>query len=524
MKRNIIGEGSYGCVHKPSLHCNVNPSPNFDYKNYVSKIMKTKHAKEELSEFVILKNIDPTEEYHLGKPILCKPKLDDIDVKLDISKCNHIKIENIEADPDNYSLLVLKYGGPDLKVFSYTFLNAYLKIDKEQRVDAFWLEVHHLIKGLKFFKTNGLVHNDIKPQNILFNLSNGQMRYIDFGLMRTKKDIIESSKTNKNYLGIYHWSYPMDCGFMDKQQFNNYYHRNSSRRTIWQNQLSELIVTNSNVNTLNLPINSPESFSILYTYLNPTYTVPNAATQYGYINSFFDGFNDLIKNNSYANVLNHTTDSIDVFGLGFTLQFMANSFKRLNAMSLENYTRLSAFFHKMYDFNPITRVIDIDLLLSEYENILLEIGILTKVGKSFENNILINKVSVPPSIINKSKSDEKSKPKHLSVALQKMADKDAINIVVNCGNDKELNPISKRCVNKCKTGFNRNDKFQCKKKTQKNIRPSHSGQPSRTKQLIKFCPSDKELNPVSKRCVNKCKPGFNRNDKFQCRKKTKKIY
>ena len=39
MKRNIIGEGSYGCVHKPSLHCNVNPSPNFDYKNYVSKIM-----------------------------------------------------------------------------------------------------------------------------------------------------------------------------------------------------------------------------------------------------------------------------------------------------------------------------------------------------------------------------------------------------------------------------------------------------------------------------------------------------
>ena len=288
--------------------------------------------------------------------------------------------------------------------------------------------------------------------------------------------------------------------------------------------MSELIVTNSNVNTLNLPINSPESFSILYTYLNPTYTVPNAATQYGYINSFFDGFNDLIKNNSYANVLNHTTDSIDVFGLGFTLQFMANSFKRLNAMSLENYTRLSAFFHKMYDFNPITRVIDIDLLLSEYENILLEIGILTKVGKSFENNILINKVSVPPSIINKSKSDEKSKPKHLSVALQKMADKDAINIVVKCGNDKELNPISKRCVNKCKTGFNRNDKFQCKKKTQKNIRPSHSGQPSRTKQLIKFCPSDKELNPVSKRCVNKCKPGFNRNDKFQCRKKTKKIY
>ena len=153
---------------------------------------------------------------------------------------------------------------------------------------------------------------------------------------------------------------------MNIRQFQNYKNRNVPRRTFWKNELSQLIVTDSKINTLDLPINNPESFKILFTYLNPDDTVPDAATQYGYINSFFDGFDDLIKTKSYNEVLNHTTDSIDVFGLGFTLQFMANCFKRLNALSLEDYTRLSTFFHKMYDFNPVTRVIDIDLLLNEY--------------------------------------------------------------------------------------------------------------------------------------------------------------
>ena len=61
----FLGEGSYGCVHKPSIHCKTPPNPNFDYKKYVSKIMKTTNAEEELAEFVTIGNIDPTNEYHL---------------------------------------------------------------------------------------------------------------------------------------------------------------------------------------------------------------------------------------------------------------------------------------------------------------------------------------------------------------------------------------------------------------------------------------------------------------------------
>lgn len=514
MKRIIVGEGAYGCVHKPSIHCKTSPKPNFDYKKYVSKIMKTKNAEQELAEFVTIGNIDPTDEYHLGQPIICKPNLDEQNVKDDIKRCKYIKLDDIEANPNNYSLLVLKFGGPDLKALCNKYLTKYLEKDKYIRTDKFWLEVHHLIKGLKFFRDNGIIHNDIKPQNILFDSTNGKMKYIDFGLMRTKKAVIDSSKDSTNFLGIYHWSYPFDCGFMDKKQFNNYKGRNNTRRTYWKDSISEMIVTNSKNNPLSLPINKPESFSILFTYLNPDNTVPNAATQYGYINSFFDGFNEMIKTQSYNDILNHTADSIDVFGLGFTLQFMANCFKRLNALSLEDFTKLSTFFHKMYDFNPLTRVIDIEQLLNEYEGILLEIGILTRLGKSFENNNLVNKPPAPPVIMAEAKSDEKTPPQHLSAALQELADKDPIEITVRCPEGKEFNPITKRCVKKCKEGYERNDKFKCRKT--KKIKSF------RTKS-VKICSSEQELNPITNRCVKKCPDGYFRNDKFACRKRIRTI-
>jgi len=517
MKRLIIGEGSYGCVHKPSIHCKTLPSPDFNYKKYVSKIMKTKNARDELAEFVTIGRIDPTDEYHLGEPILCKPDLDELNVKKDIGKCKYIKINEIEAKPDDYSLLVMTYGGPDLKAFCNKYLSKYLDNNKELRTDKFWLEVHHLLKGLKFFKDNGIVHNDIKPQNILFNPTNGTLKYIDFGLMRTKQEVINSSKNNDNYLGIFHWSYPFDCGFMDKQRYDNYNNLNTSRKRNLQDELVSMVISNKKTNTFNLPIKHPDAFEILFTYLNPNNAIPDASTQFGYISSFFDGFNELIARNSYNSVLERIVDSIDIFGLGFTLQFILNCFKHNNAFNLPDYTRLSAFFLKMYDFNPATRVIEIDALINEYENILLEIGILLRLKKSFKNNMLVNKPPAPPVIMTQSIIDSKSPPQKLSPALQAFADKDAFEISVKCPSDKEFNPIAKRCVKKCKPGYTRNGQFKCYNTAKKQTRKIRSNSKSKTKSP-KTCPADKDLNPRTKRCVKKCKPGFSRNANFQCRK------
>jgi superfamily II DNA or RNA helicase len=88
-----------------------------------------------------------------------------------------------------------------------------------------------------------------------------------------------------------------------------------------------------------------------------------------------------------------------------------------------------------------------------------------------------------------------------------------------CPEDKELNPNTKRCVNKCKDGYERDEEFHCKKsKTGKmRVQPEQSIQ--LTKKATKTCPEGKELNEKTNRCVNECKSGYERDDKFECKKK-----
>ena len=52
MTKKVIGEGAYGCVHKPSIHCKK--KSGFDYDDYVSKLMQNEHA---ISEFLVLMQI-----------------------------------------------------------------------------------------------------------------------------------------------------------------------------------------------------------------------------------------------------------------------------------------------------------------------------------------------------------------------------------------------------------------------------------------------------------------------------------
>jgi serine/threonine protein kinase len=394
-ERNVIGEGAYGCVHKPSLHClntnkNTNTKPKINYKNVVSKIMKTEDAEKELKEFIVIGSYDNTNEYHLGMPILCPPELNDKIINNEISKCKHIDFKEVKKDPNDYKILLLKFGGPDLKNLCNSQLKTYLKKNTKLKTDKFWLEVHHLLKGIKFFKDNGIVHNDIKPQNILFDMKTNKLVFIDFGLMRSKEEIVSSSKKSDNFLGIYHWSFPFDCGLMNRNKWTAYKKLTKAKKTTYKNQLYKMIVNDSKKNTFNISIKNPSSFNLLFSYINPNEDTLTDSVKYGYIEQFFDGYNNLVSESSYETMLDETIDSIDVYGLGFTLQYILNCFYRQNVLDQFFFKRLSTFFHKMYDFNPETREINIDNLIDEYENILLDTGILTRLKKSFENHTIVN--------------------------------------------------------------------------------------------------------------------------------------
>jgi hypothetical protein len=140
----------------------------------------------------------------------------------------------------------------------------------------------------------------------------------------------------------------------------------------------------------------------------------------------------------------------------------------------------------MYDFNSETRELNIDNLINEYETILLETGILTRLKMSFENNNLIKRKPIltrMKKIYSNSKSKSKLNTKSLSKELELFAKLDPSSSVLS------KSSLSKS-MNKSSDTF---DRLQ-----------------------IKSCPPNKELNLVTNRCNKKCKPGQTRNSKFRC--------
>jgi hypothetical protein len=221
---------------------------------------------------------------------------------------------------------------------------------------------------------------------------------------------------------------------MNKPLFEKYNHFTKKQKNDLSGELVDMIVYSGSKNTFHLPIKRAESFEVLFTYLNPSDT-STIGIQENYVYDFFDGFNELIKKDSYNNVLERITDSIDIFGLGITLQYIIICFKKIGGLKTETFNRVSTFFKKMHDFNPVNRVIDIDALIDEYEGLLSDIGVLTRLNKRFNNHKPVKGVAT------------NKKTKNKPVVIE---DNKTFEIVVNCPPEKEINPNTTRCVKKCK--------------------------------------------------------------------------
>jgi hypothetical protein len=85
----------------------------------------------------------------------------------------------------------------------------------------------------------------------------------------------------------------------------------------------------------------------------------------------------------------------------------------------------------------------------------------------------------------------------------------------SCPAGKEINPVTGRCVNKCKDNQVRNiTTGKCESKLKKSsARASPGPGPSQSSAAAnsRTCPAGKEINPVTGRCVNKCKDNQVRN-------------
>lgn len=453
----VLGEGAYGCVHKPSLKCKNRP--DISYEGKISKIMTKPHAKTELEEYDIVANLDKDKDFYLGKPDECYPVIDTDTIK-EVEKCKWIK----SADLKRMKLLIMQDGGLDLSGYLET-----VNTKTTEDIERFLIEAHRVILGINVLESNGVIHHDLKPHNIVYNETKRRINFIDFGHMTNYETLRNRSIQSRNSHAVEHWSFPLEMMFLNKRNYTEYAKRTPEERRILFPRVW---------------VHIKEHVEVFMSYINYKTNDKLAQETYAYIKrDYYDMFVNDFTPEYYNEFLEKSLKTIDVYGLGMSFMHILGSFKHFIG---------NAMFSKLYGlamFAVSSRVsarCDAEFFLKTYESILDESGILAKYGLHIQEHKI---VEIKKELSFKDVDDEV---------------KQSINVnrVLAPCNDigKEHNPITGRCVKPCKPGIIRDAKFRCTRKSA-------------------VCPENKELNPNTGRCIAKCKTGYMRNERFRCTRK-----
>jgi len=494
-----VGEGSYGCVHNPPLKCKNKPY-NSD-TNKVSKILTRKNANSELKEFKLIQEADKKEDFHLGKPGSCFPDTN-LDNKFGIDECNRFDSNDI----DKYKLLLLKNGGKDLSAIEDKFSSLKPNNANRRILEHFWLDMSRIIYGSNVLISNGIVHHDLKQQNIVYNEETGRVNFIDFGLMTTTKKMIKDANGSRYSYGA-HWSFPPEIVLYNYFQYNKLTRNEPQSRRV---DIGDVF----------------KPYTDIFNYVK-YYMVESDREDVHHFKKrcSLDFYNMCISlkkgDTEYANFLNKSFETFDNFAIGFSLFSILKNTKFGIDKKLKNDLR--ELFKSMMHFNVFERPSPSEVV-DKYENILKSNGLLEKYQMRFEDHLLVD---------GNEQTHEEQHIEKLPKSVKKFID----YLVLKCPDGKERNPKSKRCIIKCPDGKERNPKTRrCvnkHNKTQKNkldpertitdpVKIIYSDvRKNRSIKKVKVCGKGREYNPLTKRCKVVCKDGYSRDKEFKCKKDKK---
>ena len=323
-----IGEGTYGCLHNPSLICEEKQVRNF-YSGKVSKILSDKHMREEMAQYKIIDAIDPDNQYH-PSAVSCTPKIDQY-LHHSVGKCRlgtHIR-DHI----DDYKLIVMDHAGDDL---------LHLCADKSRLWSALdirnlFIDSYNLFEAVNMFRQEGFVHQDIKPANIVYNISTRTMKLIDFGLSDTADAIFQKIE-NQNYkkMTIFHYNFPPELFLFRKKPYT--YN-----------------------DTDNLKFHGLLSTILNYNYMN------DMPSRLSFIVDSKKKFQELKDSITKLDVA-ESIDTFDSYALGITFQFLYHTLPRFDAFA--------AFYHALQELISslicmnVHKRMRIDVAIVEYTRIL----------------------------------------------------------------------------------------------------------------------------------------------------------
>jgi serine/threonine protein kinase len=176
----FVGEGGFGCVFRPPLGTDKD-------KNHIGKVFDNKDVFDKENEIDnIVKKIDPQSKFTVKQFSADKVRKELITKEDEMSKCTTL----VKAPGIPLYQIIYAYGGVDLQeksLFEKTFKSQAMLYNLFSNV----------FKGVKIIKDKGYVHNDIKPENMLYDKKGNRINIIDFGLVTGKETLFTKEQLNR---------------------------------------------------------------------------------------------------------------------------------------------------------------------------------------------------------------------------------------------------------------------------------------------------------------------------------------
>jgi serine/threonine protein kinase len=422
-----VGEGTYGCVFKPSLKCKEKIS---SYENKVSKVMINREATNELKEYKSISTIKGLEKYAITQPILCKPVIDDNFIS-SVGQCRNPLIKNVYKNKSHHSMLIYEDGGINITNF---VVNIFKKVQVNDQ-HYFLTSLITLIDGLLFFKAKNILHRDIKADNIVYNINNGKIKYIDFGLMIKKTRAITLSKQSKDVFAIDHSYWPPEnicrnyyiykdfskCNYLKDNKKYNY--PDFLELAIDSFDLYTLALVFYQIGSFLFNIDKYKKFGKDMKQMSKYYALPNLFERKTNITTFKEEYTALLKKHKIYLTSGTPSASIKI----------QDKVESIYKEELKKEIKKKECPPEKPIHNPNT-----NRCLMECKDGYIR----NEEYKCVVNKSLIKKKS------NKTKKSSSSKMSKKSACVKKNMD---------------YNPKTTRCNKKCKAGETRNDKFKCVK-------------------------------------------------------------
>lgn len=197
---DFFGEGSYGCTFSPPPKCSSTevaiaklPTRKTDVLGKVFK--EERDMRKELAFGEIMARIDPRQKIFLYPASSCETTLRELRKDPQATKCSYTTSSAMTNDA--FHMVKMKRGGVTLDQYLHTH-----RTTPHDFVEM----MKPVITGLKMLHKNGMVHHDLKFDNILYSPGKKVTNIIDFGLMQRQETVFDPSVNR--YLYSNYWLHP----------------------------------------------------------------------------------------------------------------------------------------------------------------------------------------------------------------------------------------------------------------------------------------------------------------------------